>query len=229
MPRTRLRRQLSPQSLALGVAIAYAMIVGIGGSVLVTPTGQESYPGSLSDTLTTPSRPEPTTSPWSQAPRPSRTTTSTTTVDADMVTTSVSGGGGIVTEVPANWSHRSLSATLDEAVDPASESRLLRYGGAPATDGRPLFDRIADAERKASISRSGYTRLRLNSFVFYGAEAVAWEYEYYDEADNSLHCSALYWMAGGVEYVLHAQSQRSDWEETELVLERMVETAGPVR
>jgi hypothetical protein len=226
--RARPRRQLSPQSLALGVSIAYAMIVGIGGSVLVTPAGQEYYPESRSGALTATSYPEPTTPPRYPTSRPSRTTTSTTTFDVDIVTTSVSGGGGIFTEVPASWSHRSLSATLDEAVDPTNKLRLLRYGGAPATDGRSLLYRIADAERKASIQKSGYVQLRLDPVAFHDAEAVAWEYEYYDKADNRLHCSARYWMAGGVEYVLHVQSPHSDWEETEPVLERMVETAGPV-
>jgi hypothetical protein len=234
MQRSHLRRQLPSQLLAFGMSAAYTVVAGIGGSVLVTPLGQErpayydtedgsSYttysPSAEAPITRTPRLPPPAGSSTSSSPSP-------TTATLDFVT--VSGGGGIVTEIPAEWQRQSRSATLTEAVDPADESRLLRYGGAPPTDRRPLLDRITDAARATSTHRSGYVLLRVDQVVFHHAEAVSWEFEYYDETGHNLHCSARYWMADGVEYVLYAQSLRSDWEDTEPVLARMVETAGPV-
>jgi hypothetical protein len=225
--RVRPRRQLPPQFLALSLSTTYAMIVCIGGSALATPGRPQGF---APDTPPLPSitysaaPPTTATSTWQPPWDTTSSWPATTTTTLDSVR--VSGGGGIVTEVPAAWNRQTLSPTLNAAVDPADELRLLRYGGAPPADRQPLLARITDAERTGH--RNGYVRLRLEPAVFHAADAVRWEFEYYDKAGNHLHCSAFYWIANGTEYVLYAQSLFLDWEETEPVLDRMVETAGPV-
>lgn len=235
MRRARPRRQLPPQSLALGASFAYAVIVGVGGSVLAAlsdgDTSAPYDPGSWPDTVVTDTGyPEPTTptrTVVSSLPMTTTTTTTTSGPSLDFVT--VSGGGDIVTDVPAGWPRSSLSATVTEAADPVDPVRLLRYGGAPAADGRPLLERITGSDQEMSVKKYGYQQVRLESVEFHGVEAVRWEFGYYHDAGHLMRCAAHYWLAGGIEYVLYVQSRQSDWEATEAVLERMVESAGPVR
>ena len=223
------RRQLPPQTMAVGVGLAFAVIAGVGGSLFVAlpDAGYSASYGPATSrpesVVTSTGYPEPTSA--QSTGLPSLTATTTTSPALDFV--SVSGGGGIVTEVPAGWPHhRTRSPTVDEAVDPADSLRLLRYGGAAPADGQALVDRLATYEQEKVPSLDGYRRVRLEYVASQGLDdAAEWEFEYYDDARNQLHCSGHYWLAGGIEYVLFAQSRQSDWEATEPMLERMIDSA----
>lgn len=210
MRRVHLRRQLAPPLLALSVSLAYVMIVGVGGSMLLAMPSRDT-----------------------QVPEPGTVVTTTTTTNGPASAfVTVSGPGDITTRVPANWSRSSASSTLDEVTDPEEPSRLMRYGGAPPTDAQSLKRRIADFDAAWSewgeSSGNDYERIRLESVPFHDIEAVAWEYEHNNDGYR-LHCYEHHWMVSGIAYVLYAQSPLSDWETTEPLLERMVESAGPVR
>ncbi|WP_328616538.1 hypothetical protein OHS18_08390 [Amycolatopsis sp. NBC_00355] len=214
------RGQLGSRRLA--IAVFAANLVGcalVGATWVVLNRAPEPAPPvepglSLGDTPATLSSPPP------GIPTP------TTAAEAPATLVRVSGPEGLETVIPAGWPTKTLPEPGSvQASDPADSRRILKFGGAPPSDGSDIVTYHERYERQIA-RRAGYTRHRLRSTTLRGAEAVDWEFAW-DAPEGRRHVRAFYWRSNGIEYYVYAHGPEPSWPETAEVVQRMLDDATP--
>jgi hypothetical protein len=224
--------------LTAGAWLIAATGLGVGLSVAASPdpsnsvvpvadsTGSPGRPTYPAPTYEPPTYDPPTEDPPTSGPteEPVPTPTEDPTPTPDPESTLVSGPRGLVTAIPVGWVPRTLpnAGGNVEADDPADPNHFVRYGGVPAGD---LLARRVKEETGPSIS-VGYQRLVLATTDFHGHPAVEWVFEF-DKKGVHRHVHALYWNAGGTEYVVYASAPADRWDEMEPVFTEMTDNARP--
>jgi hypothetical protein len=153
-------------------------------------------------------------------------TTAPTTTQAD--TQRLTGPDGMQVSVPAGWSAQAGATPANTQVNnPASPDQFVRFGAAPPDTGGSLLTGIQYSEQHTSSIQDGYQRLELSDVPFGDTdEAVDWEFTFVKDGVTR-HAGGLYWLVDGVEYVVYASSDASNWDSTAQILREMEDTASP--
>jgi hypothetical protein len=156
---------------------------------------------------------------------PTPTDDPTPTTDPGVPTEYVSGPAGLTTVAPVGWTPKSTKSTgTVERFDPADPGRFVRYG-AVRSAGNVYSPGNYFAQ--TPTVHGGYQQYTLTTTTFHGRPAAEWEFEFDKQGGGRRHAHALYWEAGGMEYVVYASSTADRWTETASIFAAMVATATP--
>jgi serine/threonine protein kinase len=119
--------------------------------------------------------------------------------------------------VPSTWEPVQDRGGRVSFRDPASGAfvRVERAEG-------PLKPLVREAERaeRTFKSQDGYERLKLESSVYKGVEAVEWEFRYRD-GGGEMHAADLHLLVDDVDYVISYQAPEATWGSARPILERI--------
>ncbi|MFI5589585.1 hypothetical protein ACIA5G_31370 [Amycolatopsis sp. NPDC051758] len=138
----------------------------------------------------------------------------------------VRGPAGLETVLPRGWPTKTLPEPGSmQATDPDDPRRIVKFGGAPPSDGSDILTYHERYARQIA-QRSGYVQYGLQPTTLRGHDAVDWEFAW-DAPEGRRHVRAVYWRSGGLEYYVYLHGPESSWPATAELAERMLDASTP--